>query len=143
MRIIIKELSETGSITGETILCDGASKGTNLWMGPDGLTLDGQVEAQVQGFLRAAAVKVFNRKNHRIAVSFRCNRDCGTVQAAEAFIIQFYATCKRGTQLVLSSTTSGGTSLISINNAVVQSIKLSHIGVLVRAEFSIVGGSIS
>ena len=143
MRITIKELSESGTNLGETILCDGSAKGQNLWMGPEGLTLDGQIEAQVQGFLRAAAVKVWNRKNHRIAVSFKCSRDCGTIQAAEAFLIQFYLYAKRGTQLVMSVSTDGGTSQIKINNAALQDIKLTHIGILVRAEFSIVGGSIS
>jgi hypothetical protein len=140
MRIIIKELSPAGLNLGETILCDGAAKGLNLWVGPDSLSIDGQVDAQVQPFLRAESVKVWNRKNHRISVSFKCRRDCGTVEAAEAFIIQFYASCKRGTQLVLAS---GATTKIIINNAAMPGIKLAHIGVLVLAEFNIVGGSIS
>jgi hypothetical protein len=140
MRIIIKELSATGVNLGETILCDGTAKGLNLWVGPDGLSIDGQIDAQVQSFLRAESVKVWNRKNQRIAVSFRCRRDCGTVEAAEAFIIRFYSSCKRGTQLVMAS---GTTTQIKINNAAMPGIKLTHIGVLVLAEFNIVGGSIS
>jgi hypothetical protein len=144
MRIIIKELSDGGANIGETILCDGASKGQNLWMGPDGMVLDGAVEPQVQGFLRAASVKVWNRRNHRISVSFRCSRDCGTTQEAESYIVQFYATCRRSNQLaIISSLPGGGTSQLRINNAVLQSLKLTHVGVLVRAEFSLVGGSIS
>lgn len=143
MRIIIKDLNDLGVNLGETTLCDGAAKGSNVWMGPDGLAFDGQVEPQVQGFMRAMSKKVWNRNNHAISVSFKCNRDCGSTQAAEAFIIQFYATCKRGTQLVLSTSAIGGTSSIRINNAVLQGIKLAHIGVLVHAEFSIIGGSIS
>lgn len=140
MRIILKELSESGSNLGETILCDGPAKGLNLWVGPDGLSIDGQIQAQVQPFLRADSVKVWNRKNQQISVSFRCRRDCGSVEAAEAFIIQFYATCKRGTQLVMAS---GATTQIKINNAAMPGLKLTHIGVLVLAEFAIVGGSIS
>lgn len=140
MRIIIKELSDAGANLGETILCDGAAKGLNLWVGPDSLSIDGQIEAQVQPFLRAASVKVWNRRNQRISVSFRCRRDCGTIEAAEAFIIQFYASCRRGTQLVLAS---GTTTQIKINNAAMPGLKLAHMGVLVLAEFNIVGGSIS
>ena len=143
MRITIKELSESGANIGETILCDGVAKGVNLWRGPGGLTLDGKITAQVQAFLRAASVKVWDRKNHVISASFRCDRTCSTVQAAEAFIVQFYATCRRSNQVVLSTTTDAGTSQIKINNAVLEGLKLTHVGVLVRAEFSIVGGSIS
>ena len=143
MRITIKELSDAGANLGETILCDGIAKGKNLWRGPGGLTIDGKITAQIQPFLRAVSVKVWNRKNHCISVSFRCDRECDTVQAAEAFIVQFYATCKRSSQVVISTSTDAGTSQIKINNAVLEDIKLTHIGILVRAEFSIVGGSIS
>ena len=141
MRIILKELSDSGSILGETILCNGHEKGVDLWMGPDGLTLDGQVDAQVQSFLRASSVKVYNRKNHRITVSFRCTRSCASVEAAEAFIIQFYATCRRGTQLVIIP--SPTTPAVTINNAAMPGVKLTHLGILVMADFQVIGGSIS
>ena len=140
MRIIMKELNEAGANLGETILCNGPSKGLDLWVGPDGLVINGNLNAQVQPFLRAASVKVWNRNNHKVSVSFRCRRDCGSIDAAEAFIVQFYSSCKRGTQLVLAS---GTTTQIKINNAVMPDLKLSHIGVLVLAEYTIVGGSIS
>ena len=143
MRITIKELSDTGVNLGETTLCDGVAKGVNLWRGPGGLTFDGKITAQVQPFLRAASVKVWNRKNHVVSVAFRCDRECASVQAAEAFIVQFYATCRRGSQVVFSTATDAVSSQIKINNAVLETIKLTHVGVLVRAEFSIVGGSIS
>jgi hypothetical protein len=139
MRITLKNLVVDGGDGSETVLCDGPAKAISTWMGPDGLSFDGEIEAQVQPFLRANSVKVWNRKNHRIAVSFRCRRDCGTPDAAEAYIVQFYATCVRGTQLVISS----GIRTLRINNAVLKTLKLTHIGVLVQADYSLIGGSIS
>lgn len=140
MRITIKNLVADGGDGSETVLCDGPEKAQNTWMGPDGLTLDGEIQEQVQPFLRAAAVKVYNRRNHRISVGFRCRRNCGSVVAAEQFIVRFYASCNRGTQILLSDS---GTAIMRISNAVLKSLKLTHIGILVQADFSLVGGSIS
>jgi len=142
MIIVMKDLSESGTNQGETILCDGANYAPGKWAGPEGLSIDGEINVQVSEFLRADSAKVRNRKNHRVTVSFACKRDCGTVDAAEAFIVQFYATCKRGTQLVLATGSTAATKL-TINNAALPKISLKHIGVMVQAQFSIIGGSIS
>jgi hypothetical protein len=103
--------------------------------------INGVRVVQVAQYLRAEAVKVFNRKNRQTTVTFEISRKHKTVQDAEVFILE-HGNNIPGQGLVTFQALSS-TGLVTeryLEAAVISGDDCSYIGATTRHNYQIVGG---
>ena len=111
--------------------------------GPANLKLREQRASQIVEFFRSPAIRVFDRLNRRVRLTFDVTRTFSTIDLAQTFLLQHSQLMPaNGLVTVTAEGDGGGYPLFFLPSAEVDSIEGSHIGATTRHSYQIIAPNI-
>lgn len=123
-----------------TNLCTGVGKDS-----PQNLDYDGEADEQVSKFLRGVQAVVRDRGNEYTTISFDITRSHGTIQAAEAFLLNHRTNSVKYGTLILTCDDGShtNTTVMYLANAFWKRGRIKPLGMLTTTSYTFTGGLLS
>jgi hypothetical protein len=123
--------------TNSSTLAAGSARALGVPIGPSALRISGPITAQAQPRLRAPATRFRNRGNMQTSIAFTSYFEFSTIAHAEIFALSYRTDVQREGSLIMR-VEGGGESVVA--DCVLTDAAVTHTGVTVRVDYSIVGG---
>lgn len=110
---------------------------------PEGLKIDEERVGQEDEVIRALDKSFTDRMNKKNTMSFSITQNLGSLSNAEAYMLDVGEDCPNAGNIIFVTESDKGSNSRYMKGALISRVGREQMGESVRANFSIVGGSIS